>query len=82
MKAKPYRYTPVPALDDKTANDAISRAQLVALLASRLPWCKADDEATVRKRMSAKVDYALRKDQLMPTEVGFLLGDVSFCGPR
>lgn len=64
MKAKPFRRAVVPDLRGVDPAGALQRKELVALLAANVPRGSADDEATVRNRLSAKVSYDIKHDKL------------------
>lgn len=78
MKARPFKATPVPSLAGKGANDTISQAQLVALVASRAERNAADDEGTVRNRVRSLVDYDVKGGRLPREQNRFRLGDVAY----
>ncbi len=76
-KAKPFKQTPVPSLDGKGPTDEITRAQLVALVAERVPRGRGDDERSVRNRISDSVYQAVKTGKLCQVGPGvFRLGDV------
>lgn len=77
MKAKPFKGTPVPRLAGMGPSDTLTRSEVVALIASRVAWAAGDDDATVRNRVSSKVDYDVRKGKLCRQALNkFRLGDI------
>jgi len=72
VKAKPFKGASVPNLAGKGPHDTIARDELVALIAEYVPRESADDESTVRNRISSRVTYAVKVGQLSPE---FLLGE-------
>lgn len=78
MKAKPFKRAPVPVLTGARADQELPRAEVVALVASRVPRGSADDETTVRNRISSKLYTAVRRRKLRPLRNGnFQLNDVA-----
>lgn len=76
--ARPFRRTPVPDLTGKGAEDTLTRAEVVALIAGRVPWGPADDVVTVRNRISSKLNYDAKHGKLLAkTRSRFTLGDVA-----
>jgi hypothetical protein len=76
-KAKPFKGASAPSLAGRGPADEITRAQLVALVAARVPRGSGDDERSVRNRISASVYEALKTDTLRKARPGvFRLGDV------
>jgi hypothetical protein len=57
MKARAFKATPPPNLAGKKWSDRITRKELVALVAARIPREPGDDDAIVRNRVSAKINY-------------------------
>jgi len=77
MKAKPFKATPAPNLTGKGPSDTLTRAELVALIASRVPRERGDTDATVRNNVSSKVNYHVGKGNLRQQPSGnFQLGDI------
>ena len=66
MKAKPFKAARVPNLVGKGPDCEITRAQLVALIAARVPSDKNDDDTSVRNRISTKITYDVSRDKLKP----------------
>lgn len=77
MKARPFKATPVPSTEGKGPDDTITKAQLVALVASRAKRDSFDDEATVRNRMRRIVTRDVELGRLEHGEHGVRLGDVA-----
>lgn len=76
-KAKPFKRASPLSLAGKGPADEITRAQLVALVATHVPRAKHDDERTVRNRISASVFDAVKTGKLRDAGRGiFRLGDV------
>jgi hypothetical protein len=63
-KAKPFKRTPIPVLGGAKADRELARGEVVALVASRVPRESADDDATVRNRVSSKLGYDVRGGKL------------------
>src|SRR5208337_3455105 len=76
MKAKKFKRTPVPSLVGKGPLDTITRREVVALVAARVPGARLDI-GTVSNRISASVYYAVKTGKLREARRGvFRLGDV------
>jgi hypothetical protein len=66
-----------PSLVDRGPADKITRAELVALVARRVPRGRGDDERSVRNRVSSSVYESVQTGTLPETRPGvFRLGDV------
>lgn len=66
MKAKPFKRTPPPVITKSSPNTQLTRAQLVALIAARIPRQRGDDEGTVRNRVSSRLSAAVKRGTLEP----------------
>jgi hypothetical protein len=83
MKAKPFKGAAVPGLIGMAPTHEISRAELVALVASKIKRKQGDDEGSVRNRISSMVTYDVQRRKLHLMKSGkFRLGDVAVwaCG--
>lgn len=64
MKAKPFKRIQPPRVSKKGGNSPLTRAQVVALIASEIPRGRGDDESTVRNRVSSRLSSAVSRGKL------------------
>lgn len=77
MSARPFVRTKVPDISSGKPSDTITRAEAVALVASRIPRQRGDDIGTLRNRVSSRLTYAVERQELIPVSPRkFRLGDV------
>lgn len=77
MGAPPFKRVTAPNLTSAGPETTLKRAEVVDLVAMRIPLTRGDDATTMRNKISSRISYDVRKGKLLPIARNvFQLGDI------